>query len=333
MNNPPKRPGATRPPPPTVTSTQRPPVNVKDALTEARAIAGGALGRPSSAPGSLSPQAARGRKTVLLVDPDASMRARLACALEAHYDVIEAKDGMEAVEMAATIQPPAMIVTENVMPRVDGFTLAKVLRQNPVMKKVPIMFVSVAEQPAGRDAGARRRRVPVRPEDHAGQRHRREDPQDRGVASLVEVRLGSIPIRVRGLFLFMAVVLGVRLRARRSSRSGSRSSSSRCSSTSSATRSSDATSVSSRRSSCMAWAERPRGSILASVGHARGIAISLAGPFAGFALAALLFGGRAARVPAAAPARALRARAGPADQRDLGHLQSRAACCRSTAAT
>lgn len=147
MNNPPKRPGASRPPPPTVTSTQRPPGTVKDALTEARAIAGGALGRPSNVPGSLSPQSARGRKTVLLVDPDASMRARLRALLEENYDVIEAKDGMEAVEMAATIQAPAMIVTENVMPRVDGFTLAKVLRQNPVMKKVPIMFVSSRNSP------------------------------------------------------------------------------------------------------------------------------------------------------------------------------------------
>src|SRR3954463_10247445 len=70
------------------------------------------------------------------------MRAWLRAGLEGYSEVTEAKDGMEAVEMAATIQPPAMIVSENVMPRVDGFTLAKVLRQNPIMKKVPIMFVS-----------------------------------------------------------------------------------------------------------------------------------------------------------------------------------------------
>jgi PleD family two-component response regulator len=130
-----------------VSATARPPVNVKDALTEARAIAGGALGRPSTVPGSMSPTGVKARKTVLLVDPDASMRARMRAALEPYYDVLEAKDGMEAVEMAPTIQPPAMIVTENVMPRVDGFTLAKVLRQNPMMKKVPIMFVSSRNSP------------------------------------------------------------------------------------------------------------------------------------------------------------------------------------------
>ncbi len=142
MNNPPKRPGASRPPPPIVSSSQRAPSNLKDALAEARAISGGSLGRPSTVPGSLSPTAVKARKVVMLVDPDASMRARMRAAIEPYYDVIECKDGMEAVEMAGTMSPPAMIVSENVMPRVDGFTLAKVLRQNPIMKRVPIMFFS-----------------------------------------------------------------------------------------------------------------------------------------------------------------------------------------------
>jgi CheY-like chemotaxis protein len=107
----------------------------------------GSLGRPSNAPGSLSPSSIKARKVVMLVDPDASMRARMRASLEPYYDVVEAKDGMEAVEMAGGMTAPAMIVSENVMPRVDGFTLAKVLRQNPVMKKVPIMFVSARNSP------------------------------------------------------------------------------------------------------------------------------------------------------------------------------------------
>jgi CheY-like chemotaxis protein len=149
MTIPPKRPDPTnRPPPPTIGGSQRPPANVKDALTEARAISGGAgLNRPSAVPGSSSPTGIRGKKTVMIVDDDASMRARLRAGLEAFYEIIEAKDGMEAAEMTAGIQPPAMIVCDVVMPRVDGFTLAKILRANPVMKKVPIMFVSARNSP------------------------------------------------------------------------------------------------------------------------------------------------------------------------------------------
>lgn len=117
-------------------------LNVQDASREAHALGGGAVARPSAA-ASLQ----GGRKTVMIVDPDASLRARMRAALELHYDVIEAKDGMEAVEMTAKIQAPAMIICDTVMPRVDGFTLAKILRNNPVMKRVPIMFVSAQHSP------------------------------------------------------------------------------------------------------------------------------------------------------------------------------------------
>lgn len=103
---------------------------------------GGAVGR-ISATVSKGP----GKKTILIVHPDADLRARLKAALEAFYEVVEAKDGMEAVEMTSTMVTPGMIVSDTAMPRVDGFTLAKILRNNPVMKKVPIMFVSAQHSP------------------------------------------------------------------------------------------------------------------------------------------------------------------------------------------
>jgi CheY-like chemotaxis protein len=119
---------------------------LKDALTEARAVAGGggSLSRPVTSSMSARPA---GKKVILVVDDDASMRTRLRSGLEPFYDVLEAKDGMEAAELAAKIQPPAMIVCDVVMPRVDGFTLAKIMRSNPVMRKVPIMFVSSRNSP------------------------------------------------------------------------------------------------------------------------------------------------------------------------------------------
>jgi CheY-like chemotaxis protein len=118
------------------------PSNVRDASVEAHAVGGGAVARPSSIAAN-----ATGRKTVLLVGPDATLRAQLRVLLESQYEVLEAKDGMEAVEMTSTMQPPALIVSDTVMPRVDGFTFAKILRGNPVTKRVPIMFVSEQDDP------------------------------------------------------------------------------------------------------------------------------------------------------------------------------------------
>jgi len=116
------------------------PSTIRDATTEAHALGGGAVARPAMV-------AKAGRKTVLLVDPDPALRARLRALLEASYDVVEAKDGMEAVEITSGMQPPALIVSDTAMPRLDGFTFAKILRNNPVMKRVPIMFVSAQHSP------------------------------------------------------------------------------------------------------------------------------------------------------------------------------------------
>ena len=78
---------------------------------------------------------------------DAAARTRLKTLLEPHYTVVEAKDGMEAVELLGTISPPNMVVTDVVMPRLDGFSLAKVLRGNPLLRRIPVLFVSSRNSP------------------------------------------------------------------------------------------------------------------------------------------------------------------------------------------
>lgn len=119
----------------------KPPSNVRDAKMEAHAIAGGALGR------SAAPAPVVGKKTVLIVDSDAEHRSALKRQLEMFYNIVEAKDGMEAAELVPTLVNLGLVLSEVVMPRVDGFTLAKILRANPSLKRVPIMFVSARNSP------------------------------------------------------------------------------------------------------------------------------------------------------------------------------------------
>ena len=136
---------STRPPPAQVGGSVRPPSNLKDALSEARAMTGACIQRSSSVtPGSFAPP---GKKTIIVVDDDASQRARIRAGVEPWYDVVEAKDGMDAVELVAKMPPPAMIVCDVVLPRVDGFTLAKIMKGNPNTKRIPIMFVSSRNSP------------------------------------------------------------------------------------------------------------------------------------------------------------------------------------------
>lgn len=139
----PGRPGSVPSPSPSARpGTSSRPVNVRDAMREAHALGGGAVGRASAVVSH-----SQTKKTILLVDADAALRSRLRALLEPQYEVLEAKDGLEAVEMTGAMQPPAMIVCDTALPRLDGFSLAKILRGNPLTKRVPIMFVSAQTGP------------------------------------------------------------------------------------------------------------------------------------------------------------------------------------------
>jgi DNA-binding NtrC family response regulator len=70
------------------------------------------------------------RQRVLIVDDDATSRKGLADLVTAWgYEVSTAVDGAEALERAAE-EPPAVVVSDLVMPRVDGLALLASLRKD-----------------------------------------------------------------------------------------------------------------------------------------------------------------------------------------------------------
>jgi CheY-like chemotaxis protein len=57
------------------------------------------------------------------------------------YRVITATNGQEALE-AIQREHPAMVITDILMPRMDGFSLVHRLRINPETRNIPIVFLS-----------------------------------------------------------------------------------------------------------------------------------------------------------------------------------------------
>ena len=57
------------------------------------------------------------------------------------YPVITAHNGQEALEKIAR-ERPAMVITDILMPKMDGFSLAQNLRTNPRTRSLPIVFLS-----------------------------------------------------------------------------------------------------------------------------------------------------------------------------------------------
>jgi len=62
-------------------------------------------------------------------------------AVSARYRVATASNGFEAYELACRVRPDA-IVLDLVMPVLDGYTVVRKLRQNPLTANTPIIFVT-----------------------------------------------------------------------------------------------------------------------------------------------------------------------------------------------
>jgi signal transduction histidine kinase/DNA-binding NarL/FixJ family response regulator len=112
--------------------------------------------RPAGSPAEAGPERA-GDATVLVVDDNADMRAYLTRLLAPHWSVRTTANGEEALRAVAD-QPPSIVLTDVMMPRIDGFELLRALRSEPATAGIPvIMLTARAGQEAsveGLEAGA-----------------------------------------------------------------------------------------------------------------------------------------------------------------------------------
>ena len=95
---------------------------------------------------------------ILTVDDSASMRQMVRFTLEAAgYRVLEAVDGVEALEMART-NDADLVLTDINMPRMDGITLVRELRALEAYRFVPMLVLTTESAPdtkqRGKQAGA-----------------------------------------------------------------------------------------------------------------------------------------------------------------------------------
>jgi two-component system chemotaxis response regulator CheY len=96
-------------------------------------------------------------KTVLVVDDSASMRALLRLALtQGGYAVVEARDGREALAALAAA-PADVVVSDCIMPVMDGMSFVRALKQDPALRQVPVIMLTTESQSAqiqqGRELG------------------------------------------------------------------------------------------------------------------------------------------------------------------------------------
>ncbi len=82
------------------------------------------------------------KKKVLLVDDIKEFRTLVKIILSGNYDVVTAADGGDALNKIQKGLNPDVIVTDLVMPGVDGFQLITQLMSGENYKKIPVIVLS-----------------------------------------------------------------------------------------------------------------------------------------------------------------------------------------------
>lgn len=92
-------------------------------------------------PRDAHPRTAVHGSRVIVADDNSDMRAYVRELLESRYEVESVADGKEALESARRC-PPDLIVSDVMMPRMDGFALLRALREDPKLRDIPTILLS-----------------------------------------------------------------------------------------------------------------------------------------------------------------------------------------------
>lgn len=94
---------------------------------------------------------------ILVVDDSEDAQEFLCGALaDAGFDVLQARNGRDALAMLVDQQTPRLVIVDLIMPIMDGAELVDVLHCYKRLAKIPVLMVSAADVPDGlRLPGAR----------------------------------------------------------------------------------------------------------------------------------------------------------------------------------
>ena len=88
-----------------------------------------------------------GKPIIVVAEDNADVADLLCTQLEPFYEVVAARDGIEALKRAGEIIPD-LVITDVMMPNMDGMALARAIRANDLTAHIPIIMVTarVTEQ-------------------------------------------------------------------------------------------------------------------------------------------------------------------------------------------
>jgi signal transduction histidine kinase len=87
-------------------------------------------------------------KKVLIAEDSPTQALKLQMILEEKgYDVIHGKNGKEALSLIDEKDPPDLVISDIVMPEMDGYELCSQLKQNKETKEIPVILLTQLSNP------------------------------------------------------------------------------------------------------------------------------------------------------------------------------------------
>lgn len=84
---------------------------------------------------------ASGKSSILIVDDSKDVRIYLSGLLKSNYNIIEAKDGKEGIDLAAEISPD-LIISDIMMPEMDGIEFCKRIKTDFRTSHIPVILLT-----------------------------------------------------------------------------------------------------------------------------------------------------------------------------------------------
>jgi signal transduction histidine kinase/ligand-binding sensor domain-containing protein/DNA-binding response OmpR family regulator len=97
-------------------------------------------------------KSAKKKYSVLLVEDNLDVRKYLVSQLEPTYDIIQAANGQEAMDKAGYYLPD-LIISDVMMPKTDGITMAQALKNDLRTGHIPIILLTAKALPEDQTAG------------------------------------------------------------------------------------------------------------------------------------------------------------------------------------
>jgi DNA-binding NarL/FixJ family response regulator len=87
------------------------------------------------------------QRRLMLVDDDPNLILLVRDYLEFRgYEVITAENGVEALKLLQNNDVPDLMICDIMMPEMDGYTLVKIIRDDPQTNWIPVLFLSAKGQ-------------------------------------------------------------------------------------------------------------------------------------------------------------------------------------------